>query len=205
MNTTTAAHGSVPARGRHHAVEIAAIFVRILGGGLAIALALGALVLLLAAPAHAVEMQATPMHPSEAGQGTLLMRAPDGSTRALPTLDTDVTIRVSGPLARARVVQTFRNPGDTWLEGIYVFPLPDNAAVGRLRMRVGERIIEGEYPRTRGSARHLRTGPRQRSACRTGRTGAPEPVHHQRGQHRPGRRDPRGNRIPADAGLPACR
>src|SRR5690606_5711303 len=78
MNTTTAAHGSVPARGRHHAVEIAAIFVRILGGGLAIALALGALVLLLAAPAHAVEMQATPMHPSEAGQGTLLMRAPDG-------------------------------------------------------------------------------------------------------------------------------
>ena len=152
MNTATAARGPAPAPGRHHAVEIAALFVRILAGGLGVALTLAALVLLLAAPAHAVEMQAVPMRPAEAGQGTLLMRTEDGATFALPTLATDVTIRVNGPLARARVVQTFRNPGSDWLEGVYVFPLPENAAVDRLRMRVGERLIEGEI-REREEAR----------------------------------------------------
>ncbi|HEY7532898.1 MAG TPA: marine proteobacterial sortase target protein, partial [Nitrospiraceae bacterium] len=33
---------------------------------------------------------------------------------------------------------------DDWAEGIYVFPLPDTAAVDHLRMKVGERIIEGQ-------------------------------------------------------------
>jgi Ca-activated chloride channel homolog len=148
MNTATV----TPSRPGHNAWEIAALFVRILAGGLGIALALGGLVLLLAAPAHAVEMQATPMKPAEAGQGTLLLRQADGSTHAVPTLATDVSIRVNGPLARAKVVQTFRNPGDAWQEGIYVFPLPDNAAVDRLRMKVGERVIEGEV-REREQAR----------------------------------------------------
>ncbi|WP_168735312.1 marine proteobacterial sortase target protein [Pseudothauera rhizosphaerae] len=143
MNTTTA-RDAAPASGRQHIAEIAALVLRILAGGLLVALVQVVLVLLLTSRAYAVEMQATPMKVSEAGQGTLLMRADDGSTHALPTLATDVTIRVNGPLARARVVQTFRNPGTDWLEGIYVFPLPDNAAVDRLRMQVGERVVEGE-------------------------------------------------------------
>ncbi|MCB1845671.1 MAG: marine proteobacterial sortase target protein, partial [Halioglobus sp.] len=31
-----------------------------------------------------------------------------------------------------------------WVEGVYVFPLPEAAAVDRLRMRAGERVVEGE-------------------------------------------------------------
>src|SRR3546814_15979547 len=46
-------------------------------------------------------------------------------------------------VARATVRQVFHNPGDRWLEGIYVFPLPERAAVDRLTMLVGERRIEG--------------------------------------------------------------
>ncbi|MCB1800440.1 MAG: marine proteobacterial sortase target protein [Gammaproteobacteria bacterium] len=61
-----------------------------------------------------------------------------------PQLQTDVAIQVDGMLARVHVTQRFSNPGDTWAEGIYVFPLPDDAAVDRLRMRYGERVIEGE-------------------------------------------------------------
>ena len=34
--------------------------------------------------------------------------------------------------------------GTEWVEGVYVFPLPDEAAVDHLRMTIGERIIEGE-------------------------------------------------------------
>lgn len=147
--TTTAGERATT---RHQFLEIAALAARIFAEGLVIALMLGGLVLLLAAPAHAIEMEATPMRPGEAGQGTLLLRDADGSTRAVPTLATEVQIRVNGPLARARVVQTFHNPVDGWQQGIYVFPLPDNAAVDRLRMKVGERVIEGEV-RERGEAR----------------------------------------------------
>ncbi|MGH7303065.1 MAG: marine proteobacterial sortase target protein, partial [Candidatus Rokuibacteriota bacterium] len=60
-----------------------------------------------------------------------------------PTLKTDVSIVVTGIVARASVRQEFTNPSRAWAEGIYVFPLPEDAAVDRLRMRVGDRVIEG--------------------------------------------------------------
>ena len=45
-------------------------------------------------------------------------------------------------VARAKVTQRFLNPHRDWYEGIYVFPLPENAAVDRLRMKIGERMVE---------------------------------------------------------------
>lgn len=45
--------------------------------------------------------------------------------------------------ARTIVRQRFLNSSEEWQEAIYVFPLPDESAVDRLRMRVGERVIEG--------------------------------------------------------------
>ncbi|GAB6043372.1 marine proteobacterial sortase target protein [Endothiovibrio diazotrophicus] len=73
---------------------------------------------------------------------------------AAPLLATDVTMEVTAMIARVRVVQRFRNPGDAWAEGIYAFPLPHDAAVDRLRMRVGERVIEGEV-REKAEAQRL--------------------------------------------------
>ena len=61
-----------------------------------------------------------------------------------PQLRTDVEIGVSGMLVRVSVVQRFTNPSSEWVEGVYVFPLPAEAAVDRLRMRYGGRLIEGE-------------------------------------------------------------
>ena len=61
-----------------------------------------------------------------------------------PRLKTDVAISVSGMLARVRVTQRFRNPGDAWVEGVYLFPLPDDAAVDHLRMHYADRVVEGE-------------------------------------------------------------
>ena len=52
-------------------------------------------------------------------------------------------IEVHGLIVRTRVSMTFENPGDYWTEAIYVYPLPEDAVVDRLRMTVGERIIEG--------------------------------------------------------------
>lgn len=61
----------------------------------------------------------------------------------LPALRTDVQISITGIAAHVEVSQTFHNPSNQWLEAVYVFPLPENSAVTRLRMQVADRIIEG--------------------------------------------------------------
>ncbi len=60
-----------------------------------------------------------------------------------PILATDIRIDVSGPIARTRVRQLFVNPGDQWMEGVYTFPLPEDAAVDAMRMVIGDRVIQG--------------------------------------------------------------
>ena len=113
---------------------------------MAAAVVLVATVLLLAGRAEAAPAD-------EAKQGTLLLRTLDGREAPIaPLLSTDVAFRVSGMVARARVVQTFHNASADWVEGVYVFPLPESAAVDRLQLRVGERRIESEI-RERGAAR----------------------------------------------------
>jgi Ca-activated chloride channel family protein len=84
-------------------------------------------------------------HGSEPVRGGLtLMPRGEGAAQPAPLLATDVEIRVTGHVARAKVTQRFLNPYPDWYEGTYVFPLPENSAVDRLRMRIGERIVEGE-------------------------------------------------------------
>lgn len=97
-----------------------------------------------AQPAGKVQKLFAPARLSEIGRPSLLFRAQESGQFAFaPTVSTEVRITVGGLIARARVSQTFRNPGDDWVEGVYVFPLPENAAVDHLRLRVGERVIEG--------------------------------------------------------------
>jgi Ca-activated chloride channel family protein len=89
--------------------------------------------------------------PAEIQAGSLLMRMAEGyETAAL--LNTDVNIDVNGLVARVSVMQEFRNEGSEWVEGIYVFPLPDEAAVDHMRLYIGDRFIEGEI-RERAQAR----------------------------------------------------
>src|SRR6185436_14127455 len=82
--------------------------------------------------------------PSEPVHGLLLKARGDGAPQPAPLLETEVEIRVTGHVARAKVTQRFLNPHRDWYEGVYVFPLPENAAVDRLRMKIGERMVEGE-------------------------------------------------------------
>jgi Ca-activated chloride channel family protein len=82
--------------------------------------------------------------PRRVTEGTLLWRTAGQQTPGpAPVLDTDVEMRVTGMVLRATVRHEFLNPSSEWAEGLYVFPLPDDAAVDHLRMRVGERLIEG--------------------------------------------------------------
>ncbi len=81
---------------------------------------------------------------NEVRQGELLLKTENPNEYQLaPIVSTDAVIEITGPIARTRVRQQFTNPGDSWMEGVYAFPLPENAAVDHMRMVVGERIIEG--------------------------------------------------------------
>ena len=89
------------------------------------------------------QLQSGIQSPNEMQSGSLLLRMENGYSTAT-LLDTDVEMNISGLVARVSVRQEFRNTGTHWVEGIYVFPLPDKAAVDRMRLHIGERFIEGE-------------------------------------------------------------
>ena len=167
MNTTATPESTlrrplferIGAHGRE-AVDVLAYIVLMFMTALAVSVALACVVLLLAAPADAAEpspWQPSPMRIDEAGQGTLLFRDARAGTLRVPVLHTEARIQVSGTLVHTRLVQSFRNPSQDWQEGIYVFPLPDDAAVSRLRLKLGDRVIEGEIQeRSRARATYQR-------------------------------------------------
>jgi Ca-activated chloride channel family protein len=105
-------------------------------------IALLSLGMLLADFVHAGDAE---MRPEEATSGTLFLKTQSPARFVpAPALDTDVHMDVSGPFVRATVRQTFTNPAAEWAEGVYVFPLPENAAVDHLTMQIGDRIIAGQ-------------------------------------------------------------
>jgi Ca-activated chloride channel homolog len=80
------------------------------------------------------------------GQGSLFIRQEDPEETQLlsiPLEHTSVQASISGFIARVTVTQTFGNNLDHSLEAIYVFPLPDQAAVDDMTMHVGTRTIKG--------------------------------------------------------------
>ncbi|RDH83002.1 MAG: marine proteobacterial sortase target protein [endosymbiont of Galathealinum brachiosum] len=78
-------------------------------------------------------------------EGSLVVKSANGNLyHQMPLLRTVVDMHVSGMISRNHVKQYFKNPNDSWIEAIYVFPLPENSAVDHMRMRIGNRIIEGE-------------------------------------------------------------
>ena len=82
---------------------------------------------------------------SQVKSGMMLLKTSQpGLYVVAPTVETDVQLQVRGMILRGEVRQTFRNPETTCAEAVYAFPLPEDAAVDRLRMTVGQRVIEGE-------------------------------------------------------------
>ncbi len=79
--------------------------------------------------------------------GLFFRAARDDAVFEAPTLASDVRIAVNGLISRVTVRQHFVNPSNAWMEGIYVFPLPERSAVDRLTMTVGGREIAGRSNR----------------------------------------------------------
>ena len=78
------------------------------------------------------------------GCGAMLAKLPKNDTKVpLPLKHTDVNGQISGYIATVSVTQQFYNPYDEKIEAVYVFPLPQNAAINEFIMTIGERKIRG--------------------------------------------------------------
>ncbi|NJO42156.1 MAG: after-VIT domain-containing protein [Cyanobacteria bacterium CRU_2_1] len=75
--------------------------------------------------------------------GGLYVQTADQQPIAFPLKHTEVNAKVAGNLSRVEVIQTFENPFTTILEATYIFPLPDEAAVDDMVIRIGDRTIQG--------------------------------------------------------------
>src|SRR5687767_1271502 len=81
-------------------------------------------------------------------EGQLQILGDDGNPQGLcPLKHTDVKAEISGFVARVTVTQQFHNPSDEKIEAVYVFPLPQHAAVDDMTLKVAERTVRGVIKR----------------------------------------------------------
>ncbi|MEQ8997429.1 MAG: VIT domain-containing protein [Coleofasciculus sp. B1-GNL1-01] len=82
--------------------------------------------------------------PEEPPVGGLYVQSEEGQQQVFPLKHTEVNAKVTGNVSQVEVTQTFENPFAEPLEAVYVFPLPDEAAVYDMEIRIGDRTIKGE-------------------------------------------------------------
>jgi len=96
----------------------------------------------------ALAEDATAGAPDAVSQGTLFRLDNDGRPgAACPLKHTAVDARISGFLARVTVTQQFENSSPDKIEAVYVFPLPESAAVDQMTMKIGDRTVKGKIKR----------------------------------------------------------
>ena len=76
--------------------------------------------------------------------GSIVYKLPNTTRLTQIALDTKVEMNIAGVVNRVRLEQSFTNPSSEWVEGVYVFPLPEDSAVDRLTMHIGNRVLEGQ-------------------------------------------------------------
>lgn len=69
-------------------------------------------------------------------------------------LHTDVDVDVTNRFARVTLKQKYYNPHPDKIEAVYTFPMSHRATVDRMRMIIGDRVVEGEV-RERQEARRI--------------------------------------------------
>lgn len=108
---------------------------------------------ILIANALAVHGVGKPQDDAAPGQLTIIDK--DGKAGQLcPLKGTKVDVEIEGFGANVTVSQTFVNPSKSPIEAIYTFPLPENAAVDRMRMEIGDRVVIGAIKK-RDEARQI--------------------------------------------------
>lgn len=74
----------------------------------------------------------------------LIFNHPEQSKQLALPIDITANIEISGLMAYAEIKQVFINPYSLELEGKYQFPLPENAAIKHLHVKVADKEIVGQ-------------------------------------------------------------
>lgn len=75
------------------------------------------------------------------GLGQLFAQTPGGGTpKPLEVKKRKVRVRIAGLMAYTEITETFHNGSGQTLEGVYRFPLPEDAQISRLRL-----LVDGEW------------------------------------------------------------
>lgn len=86
--------------------------------------------------------------PSTYAQGIIidppLPPAPTPLLTAITIAQHKVEAVIDGPVANVHVTQVFRNDTGRTVEGVYIFPLPSDAAVSDFQMTVDGQVLEGK-------------------------------------------------------------
>lgn len=136
--------------------------------GLAVAIALMLIALLIEAAPAAARAEIDGDMRTAAGEGPTLRLlgsregggddSREGSGEAAATqallLESHLELNVAGLLATGTLTQRFRNDSAEWREAEYLLPLPQDAAVTEMELEIGERRIVGEI-REREEARQV--------------------------------------------------
>ena len=80
---------------------------------------------------------------AQISSGELQIKGGDDLSPVCPLTHTEVQAEIVGLVSRTTLWQTFENPLDQKIEAVYVFPLPQDAAVDEMIIQLGERTIMG--------------------------------------------------------------
>ena len=101
-----------------------------------------------------VKAEGDPENAPVVDAGALTAVSNNGLRADVLHLNTHADIKINGLLVDVTYHQRFKNRSDEWVNGVYTFPLPENAAVNDMTIRIGERIIKGEI-KERADARKI--------------------------------------------------
>lgn len=87
------------------------------------------------------DLSTTPDHPR------LAYVATDGTRAELPLVSSHVDAVIRGPIAAITLTQRYANPLTAPIDAVYVFPLPDDAAVGGMVLATGDRKVRAVIKR----------------------------------------------------------
>ncbi|MGS0680146.1 marine proteobacterial sortase target protein [Shewanella sp. 125m-7] len=114
-------------------------------GSLQAVLLQGLLLLSVFVPQSAMALASTePVSLDSITQGSLIFESAQGQLAIALPMKTDVSMHISGWVNRVSVRHEFKNTSTEWVNGQYLFPLPNEAAVDQLKLHIGDRVIEGQ-------------------------------------------------------------
>ncbi|MGS0692034.1 marine proteobacterial sortase target protein [Shewanella sp. 30m-9] len=114
----------------------------------------GLLLLSVFVPQSAMALASTePVSLDSITQGSLIFESAQGQVAIALPMKTDISMHISGWVNRVSVRHEFKNTSTEWVNGQYLFPLPNEAAVDQLKLHIGDREIEGQIqPKAKAKA-----------------------------------------------------